>query len=149
MAERAARKQAAPKKAPAKRAPAQKAPAKKAPAKTNPAERPAAPKAARRQATTPSTIAHVPALLVGRIPMTDPWPVVESGRMPAKAVVGEQVLMRVTAFREGHGSLGVEVVLRDPAGREHSRQRMRDLGTGEQTAVPVGELFERVRGTVA
>jgi starch synthase (maltosyl-transferring) len=62
--------------------------------------------------------------------MTDPWPVVESGRVAAKAVVGEQVLVRVTAFREGHGSLGVEVVLRDPSGRERSRQRMRDLGTG-------------------
>lgn len=72
----------------------------------------------------------VPALLAGRIPVTDVWPVVESGRLPAKAVVGEQVAVRATVFREGHGSLGVEVVLHDPSGRERARQRMRDLGTG-------------------
>ena len=139
MAERATRKQAsaapqaAPKKAPAKKAPAKKAPAKKAPAKKAPGRiattRKAAPAStAAAPATSPRV--EVPALLSGRIPMTDAWPVVESGRVAAKAAVGEQVLVRITAFREGHGSLGVEVVLRDPSGRERSRQRMRDLGTG-------------------
>jgi starch synthase (maltosyl-transferring) len=60
----------------------------------------------------------------------DVSPAVESGRLPAKAVVDEQVPVRATVFREGHGSLGVEVVLLDPAGREVTRHPMRDLGTG-------------------
>ena len=124
------------KKAPAKKAPAEKAPAKKAPAKKAPAKAPAkaaakkAPTRADRPARSESGAVEVPALLAGRIPVTDVWPVVESGRTPAKAVVGEHVPVRATVFREGHGSLGVEVVLRDPAGRERSRTRMRDLGTG-------------------
>jgi len=136
MAERSARKQvSAPTSAAAKRAPAAKkaATAKQAPAaKRAPAAKKAATakKAPAGKTTAPSAGVEVPALLVGRIPMTDPWPVVESGRLPAKAVVGEQVQVRVTAFREGHGSLGVTVVIHDPSGREHSRQRMRDLGTG-------------------
>ena len=122
MAERATRKQASapPKTTPRKATAAKKAAVKKAAPK----------KATVKKAPAPSIGVEVPALLGGRIPMTDPWPVVESGRMPAKAVVGEQVSVRVTAFREGHGSLGVEVVLRDPSGREHSRRRMHDLGTG-------------------
>jgi len=132
MAERASRKQAsAPSKAPAKKTPAKKAPAKKAapskaPAKKTPAKK--APASVPPSQAAPSVA--VPALLGGRIPVTDISPTVESGRVPAKAVVGEQVPVRATAFREGHGSLGVEAVLRDPAGREHSRARMRDLGTG-------------------
>ena len=122
MAQPASRKQAdASRKAPAKKAPATKAPAKKAPAKKAPAQKPAP--------AVPSR-AVVPALLAGRIPVMDVWPVVESGRMPAKAVVGEQVPVRATVFREGHGSLGVDVVLTDPSGRERTRQRMHDLGTG-------------------
>jgi starch synthase (maltosyl-transferring) len=136
MVQRDTRKQsgAAPK-APAKKAPAKKAPAKKAPAKKAPAKEAPAKKAASRRppvsppAPAPSPVS-VPAVLAGRIPIMDVWPVVESGRMPAKAVIGEQVAVRATVFREGHGSLGVEVVLRDPSGREHSRRRMRDLGTG-------------------
>ena len=137
MAERAARKQAsapqraASKKSPTRQAAPKKAAPKKAAAKKAPAKKTAAKKAPAAKADTRKALGvEVPTLLDGRIPLVDPWPVVESGRMPAKAVVGEQVLVHVTAFREGHGSLGVEVVLRDPAGREHSRQRMRDLGTG-------------------
>ena len=132
MAERAARKQAsapqraASKKSPTRQAAPKKAAPKKAAAKKAPAKKTAAKKAPAAKADTRKALGvEVPTLLDGRIPLVDPWPVVESGRMPAKAVVGEQVLTRVTAFREGHGSLGVEVVLRNPAGREHSRQRMR------------------------
>ena len=126
MAQRDTRKQsAAAPKAPAKKPPAKKAPTKKAPAKK------AAPRKSPLSAPDPaSSPVPVPAVLAGRIPITDIWPAVESGRMPAKAVVGEQVAVRATVFREGHGSLGVEVVLRDPSGSEHSRRRMRDLGTG-------------------
>ncbi|MFM9135990.1 MAG: alpha-1,4-glucan--maltose-1-phosphate maltosyltransferase [bacterium] len=71
----------------------------------------------------------VPRTLGGRFPITDVSPVVEGGRLPAKAVVGEQVPVRAVAFREGHDALGVEVVLRAPDGSEE-RTRMADLGTG-------------------
>ncbi len=140
MAQRESRKQAPA----ARKPPAPTQPAKKVAAPKRPAKKVAAPKepakkvAAKRPSSTPpesgqpqpGSRMEVPSLLLGRIPVTDVWPVVESGRLPAKAVVGEQVPVRATVFREGHGSLGVELVLRDPAGRERSRQRMRDLGTG-------------------
>jgi starch synthase (maltosyl-transferring) len=109
MAQRASQKQAdAPPKATARKAPAKRA----------------------KAADSGFVGVTVPTVLEGRIPVMDVWPTVESGRLPAKAVVGEQVTVRATAFREGHGALGIEVVLRDPTGRERSRVRMRDLGTG-------------------
>lgn len=77
-----------------------------------------------------ATVSTVPAVLVGRFPVTDVSPAVESGRRPAKAVVHEQVPIRATAFREGHGALGVTLVLHDPAGAEHSRQRMTAMSLG-------------------
>jgi len=151
MAQRDTRKQPdaarkvtpAKKSSPAKKAgPARKSSPAKAAAKKTPATRATIAKAAskppssaRSRATrvSPAPAAapvSVPTLLAGRIPVTDVWPVVESGRLPAKAVVGEQIAVRATVFREGHGSLGVEVALRDPSGRESARLRMRDLGTG-------------------
>ena len=134
MAQRESRKQAPA----ARKAPTPKQPVKKVAASKQAAQKAAAPKqvakktAAKRPSPPPAQVSRVevPSVLLGRIPITDVWPVVESGRLPAKAVVGEQVPVRATVFREGHGALGVEVVLRDPAGRERSRQGMRDLGTG-------------------
>ncbi|MFZ8925731.1 MAG: maltotransferase domain-containing protein, partial [Candidatus Nanopelagicales bacterium] len=94
-------------------------------------------------ATPPASTVTVPAVLVGRIPITDVSPCVEGGRLPAKAVVGEHIPIRATVFREGHGSLGAEVVLLDPRGQEVARERMRDLGTGLDVwgaqVVPVSE----------
>ena len=55
--------------------------------------------------------------MIGRIPILDIQPVVDCGRRPAKAVVGETFQVSATVFREGHGMLGAGVVLRDPAGR--------------------------------
>ena len=72
----------------------------------------------------------VPEVLLGRFPVCDVSPTVESGRLSAKAVVGEAVPIRATAFREGHDALGVEVVLCTPGGREHARARMTDTGSG-------------------
>ena len=77
-----------------------------------------------------SALSTVPDLLSGRFPVIDVSPVVESGRLPAKAVVGESVPVRATAFREGHDALGVELIATDPAGRVHSRVRMVDTGSG-------------------
>ena len=156
-----ARAQPAPKKAAKRPAPTQKPPAKarankppakKAPAPTTPAKKvgtkraaPAATTQARTAATkeVPAATVTVPAVLHGRIPVFDVSPIVEGGRMPAKAVVGEQVPIRATVFREGHGSLGADVVLIDPRGAEVARERMRDLGTGVDvwgaTVTPDGE----------
>ena len=115
----AAKKATAPKKA----APKKAAPTRKATAKKAPAVRRAVP--AKEPAQT-----GVPAVLAGRFPVTDVSPTVESGRLPAKAVVGEAVPIRATAFREGHDALGVEAVLRSPDGREHMRVRMIDTQSG-------------------
>jgi starch synthase (maltosyl-transferring) len=55
--------------------------------------------------------------MVERIPITDVSPVVERGRYPVKAVVGESLRIAATVFREGHDALGAGVVLKGPRGR--------------------------------
>ena len=55
---------------------------------------------------------------------------VECGRRPAKAVVGETFQVSATVIREGHGALGAGVVLRDPAGNPGPLVRMRELAPG-------------------
>src|SRR5690349_21119729 len=67
--------------------------------------------------------------MVGRIPVFDVTPVVEHGRYPAKAVVGESFPVTALVFREGHDQLGAEVVLTDPKGVRRAPVRMRDAGT--------------------
>jgi len=67
---------------------------------------------------------------VGRIPILNVGPVVDAGRWPAKAVVGEYVPFTATVFREGHDAVGATVVLLDPDGAEHARARMVSLGPG-------------------
>ncbi|TQM70631.1 alpha-1,4-glucan:maltose-1-phosphate maltosyltransferase [Actinomadura hallensis] len=75
-----------------------------------------------------STPAGIPVL--GRIPILDVAPVVDCGRWPAKAVVGETVEVSATVFREGHERLGAAVVLRTPDGEELPGRRMREVGEG-------------------
>jgi len=60
----------------------------------------------------------MPALGFGRIPVTEIGMVVEEGRLPAKAVVGELITIRATVFREGHDAVNASVVLTDPDGVE-------------------------------
>ncbi|HLV76120.1 MAG TPA: maltotransferase domain-containing protein, partial [Vulgatibacteraceae bacterium] len=67
---------------------------------------------------------------LGRIPILDVAPVVDCGRWPAKAVVGETVEVSATVFREGHERLGAAVVLRTPDGEELPGRRMREVGEG-------------------
>ncbi|MBD8870056.1 alpha-1,4-glucan--maltose-1-phosphate maltosyltransferase [Nocardioides donggukensis] len=62
--------------------------------------------------------------MVGRIPVMDVTPVVDLGRHPAKATVGEPFPVSATVFREGHDRLGAEVVLTDPEGRRRPPVRM-------------------------
>jgi starch synthase (maltosyl-transferring) len=47
--------------------------------------------------------------VIGRYPIIDLDPIVEQGRYPAKAVVGETFPVSCTAFREGHDAMSVEV----------------------------------------
>lgn len=51
----------------------------------------------------------------GRLPILNLSPVVESGRWPAKAFVGEVVPFQATVFREGHDALGAELLLTSPS----------------------------------
>ncbi|HET6937285.1 MAG TPA: maltotransferase domain-containing protein, partial [Nocardioides sp.] len=62
--------------------------------------------------------------MVGRIPVMDVMPVVDLGRQPAKATVGEPFPVRATVFREGHDRLSAEVVLTAPDSSRRPPVRM-------------------------
>ncbi|MFI1507155.1 maltotransferase domain-containing protein, partial [Streptomyces sp. NPDC020597] len=67
---------------------------------------------------------------VGRIPVLDVRPLVQQGRRPAKAVVGETFEVSATVFREGHDAVAANVVLRDPRGEPGPWTPMRELAPG-------------------
>ncbi|MFJ4833341.1 alpha-1,4-glucan--maltose-1-phosphate maltosyltransferase [Streptomyces sp. NPDC088747] len=69
-------------------------------------------------------------MAIGRIPLLDVRPVVDRGRWPAKAVVGEVFEVSATVFREGHDAVAANVVLRDPEGRTGPWTPMRELAPG-------------------
>ena len=54
----------------------------------------------------------------------DVTPLVEHGRYPAKASVGEVCPVTALVFREGHDELGCDVVLTDPGGVRRPPVRM-------------------------
>ncbi|WP_245862688.1 alpha-1,4-glucan--maltose-1-phosphate maltosyltransferase [Sanguibacter antarcticus] len=56
--------------------------------------------------------------LIGRIPVLDVAPVINEGRWPTKATVGEVVPIEATVFREGHDAVSATAVLVAPDGRE-------------------------------
>jgi starch synthase (maltosyl-transferring) len=62
--------------------------------------------------------------MVGRIPIMNVTPLVDLGRQPAKATVGESFPVTATVFREGHDSLGAEAVLIGPDGQRRPPVRM-------------------------
>ena len=66
----------------------------------------------------------------GRIPIVGVQPVVDCGAYPAKAVVGEQVTISATVFREGHDALAAGAVLIDPSGSDGPLTPMRLVGPG-------------------
>ena len=68
--------------------------------------------------------------LIGRIPVLDVRPLVDCGRRPAKAVVGETLTVTATVFREGHDAVAANVVLKDPSGRPGPWTPMRELAPG-------------------
>ena len=67
--------------------------------------------------------------MVGRIPVMDVHPVVDLGRLPAKATIGEPFPVSATIFREGHDKLGAEVVLTSPTGERQAPVRMESIMT--------------------
>ncbi|WP_413544415.1 alpha-1,4-glucan--maltose-1-phosphate maltosyltransferase [Citricoccus nitrophenolicus] len=67
---------------------------------------------------------------VGRIPITGVQPSVQCGAVPAKAVIGEDIPVRATVFREGHDRLGATAVLHGPDGAEVQRVRMTEGAPG-------------------
>ncbi|WP_425829399.1 maltotransferase domain-containing protein [Streptomyces fractus] len=71
-----------------------------------------------------------PRATMGRIPIRDVRPVVEQGRRPAKAVVGETFQITATVFREGHDAVAANVVLRGPDGEPGPWTPMRELAPG-------------------
>ncbi|MGW2620446.1 maltotransferase domain-containing protein, partial [Streptomyces sp. NPDC001500] len=75
-----------------------------------------------------TTGAHATA--VGRIPVLDVRPLVQQGRRPAKAVVGETFEISATVFREGHDAVAANVVLRGPDGTPGPWTPMRELAPG-------------------
>ena len=64
-----------------------------------------------------------------RIPLTLPFPSVPGGRYRPSAYVGDAVPFTVTAFREGHDLIGVQVRLFSPSGDE-SLHRLSPLNDG-------------------
>jgi starch synthase (maltosyl-transferring) len=57
---------------------------------------------------------------IGRIPVLQVRPRVESGEFPAKSVVNEPFDVTATVFREGHDAVNATVVLTDPDGGERA-----------------------------
>jgi starch synthase (maltosyl-transferring) len=52
--------------------------------------------------------------VAGRLGITDVTPAISCGRYPARAVVGEQVPIAATVFREGHDAVAATVAWRGP-----------------------------------
>ena len=74
--------------------------------------------------------AHEPPTATGRIPLVDPRPALPGfGMLQPKAFSGEIVPFQVTAFREGHDLIGVQLRLFTPQGEE-SVHRLSPLGDG-------------------
>jgi len=65
--------------------------------------------------------------VIGRIPVLSVSPVVDAGRSPARAVVGEAVPIRATVFREGHDAVAATAVLVDPSGAIAAGRTVRTL----------------------
>ncbi len=105
--------------------------AKRAP-RTARSSQPTGTPAARSAAAEPSP-ANGTRSSVGRIPVVGVQPVLEAGRWPAKAVVGEAVEITATVFREGHDAVAATAVLVAPDGTVHSAAAMTVVNPGLDT----------------
>ncbi|GAA4978327.1 alpha-1,4-glucan--maltose-1-phosphate maltosyltransferase [Kineococcus glutinatus] len=75
-------------------------------------------------ADEPAVAALAAGTQLGRIPVLDVGPVVDGGRWPARAVVGEPVPITATVFREGHDAVAATAVLVRPDGAVGAWARM-------------------------
>jgi starch synthase (maltosyl-transferring) len=66
----------------------------------------------------------------GRLAIEDVTPTVGNGRYPSKAVVGEQVPVSATVWREGHDAVAATVAWRGPNDRAARQIRMVEQGSG-------------------
>ncbi|MDQ3824910.1 MAG: alpha-1,4-glucan--maltose-1-phosphate maltosyltransferase [Actinomycetota bacterium] len=88
----------------------------------------------------------------GRIAIDEVTPAVSCGKYPSKAVIGEQLPVSATVWREGHDALGATVVWRGPGNAAPSHVRMQPGPPGSDrfvaTVVPdqVGWWSFRVDG---
>ncbi len=100
------------------------------------------PTASTPTASTPT--ASAPATHYARIPIVDPEPLVEGGAFPAKAIVGEDVPVSATVFKEGHDIVGANAVLYDAAGAEVHRSLL--FNTPEDVDRYSGYVVPRAQG---
>lgn len=88
--------------------------------------------------------------MIGRIPIQDIHPTVDSGRRPAKAAAGETFEISATVFREGHDAVAAGAALTGPDGVRGPLPPMRELAPGtdrwgvEVTLPTEGEWHFRV-----
>jgi starch synthase (maltosyl-transferring) len=99
--------------------------------------------------------------MIGRIPITQVSPVVDCGRYPAKAIVGEVVPIAATVFREGHDAVAATVVATPPPGvtagtgrtaaKRTAAKRTTPRAPAERTVrmIPTGTGTDRWSGEVA
>ena len=78
----------------------------------------------------PSPPLPAPYSSIGRIPVTEVFPVIEDGRWPVKAVPREVFPIRATVFREGHDRFGATAVLVRPDGTDGPSARMVEILPG-------------------
>ena len=83
---------------------------------------------------------------IGRLPITKVTPVVDAGRWPAKAFVTEVIPFSAVVFREGHDSLGAEVVLTSPSAKT-SVHRMHAGAPGTDSWHTIAQLTEQGKYT--
>jgi len=71
----------------------------------------------------------------GRIAIDEVTPAVSCGKYPSKAVIGEQLPVGATVWREGHDALGATVVWRGPGNAAPSDVRMQPGPAGSDRFV--------------
>ena len=80
--------------------------------------------------------------LIGRIPITSLKPEVDGGIYPAKAFLGEVIPFGATVFREGHDSVGAELLLTSPSGIVSAKRLRESFGGSDffETRVQIDEV---------
>ena len=71
-----------------------------------------------------------------RVQIENPQPLIDCGRHPAKACVGDRVAVSATIFRDGHDRLAAAVRYRGPGEREWREAPMHrsDAAVGDESA---------------